>query len=343
MSSLLDRPAGTVHSGAVRAGTFALAALVLSACAGGAQAQDPSVRNSEVQDTAVTVTSCGHQVTLEAAPERVILLETAPVTILDGLGVMDRVVARAGDFPAEYYSPELAEQIQDIPSLSEDLDASGHLMLSQEEVVAQEPDLALGLPDGVTRQGLGDAGIAVLEQDLYCPEPDQDADFEVLWAEIDRLGTVFRTEDESAAMVDELQARITTVETSDAAQRESRTAAVLYPSVGGGPVYAYGTGSMAQPQLEAVGLENVFDDVTDRVFEVQTEELVDRDPEVLILLHQGEPDGVSEAVISLPGAGAMRAVEQDQLIVQRFNFTEPASPLTVEGLERIGQELHDQD
>ncbi|GAA3072770.1 MULTISPECIES: ABC transporter substrate-binding protein [Actinomycetes] len=312
----------------------ALAVLALSGCADEGTAAEPE------RGDAVTVTDCGREVAFEAAPERVILLETAPVTILDGLGVMDRVVARAGDFPAGYYSAELARQIQDIPSLSEDLDASGHLMLSQEEVVAQEPDLALGLPDGVTRDGLGDAGIAVLEQELHCPNHGTDADFETLWAEIDRLGTVFRAPEEATTLIDELQDRVAAVETSDAVRQESRTAAVLYPSVGGGPVYAYGTGSMAQPQLEAAGLENVFADVSERVFEVQTEELVDRDPEVLILLHQGEPDGVAEAVTSLPGAETVRAVEDGSIIVQRFNFTEPASPLTVEGLERITEELH---
>lgn len=325
-----------------RTGSLALTAMLLTGCADGADAQDVTTQDTS-QDTAVTVTSCGHEVTFDAVPERVILLETAPVTILDGLGAIDRVVARAGDFPAGYYSADLAERIQDIPSLSEDLDASGHLMLSQEEVVAQEPDLALGLPDGVTRQGLSDAGIPVVEQELYCPGPGQDAGFETLWSEIDRLGAVFRAEDEAAGLIAELQERIAAVETSDAVQQESRTAAVLYPSVGGGPVYAYGTGSMAQPQLEAAGLENVFDDVSDRVFEVQTEELVDRDPEVLILLHQGRPDGVREAVTSLPGAETMRAVEQERIIIQRFNFTEPASPLIVEGLERITEELHGRD
>lgn len=312
-----------------------LSMLALSGCAAEGTAA-PQAGHAE----AVTVTSCGHRVTFDAAPERVILLETAPVTILDGLGVMDRVIARAGDFPAGYYSAELARQIQDIPSLSDDLDASGHLMLSQEEVVAQEPDLALGLPDGVTREGLGDAGVAVLEQELYCPHPAHQADFTTLWAEIERLGAVFRTAEEASTLITELQDRIAEVENSDEVRQESRTAAVLYPSVGGGPVYAYGTGSMAHPQLEAVGLENVFADVSERVFEVQTEELVDRDPEVLILLHQGEPAGVAEAVTSLPGADTVRAVEQDQVIVQRFNFTEPASPLTVEGLERITEELH---
>ncbi len=37
----------------------------------------------------------------------------------------------------------------------------------------------------------------------------------------------------------------------------------------------------------------------------------------------------------LPGADALRAVRHDAILVQLFNFTEPPTPLSVTGLERI--------
>src|SRR5690606_25880904 len=85
--------------------------------------------------------NCEATVTVEAPPERIVLLESAPVTTLDGIGVLDRVVSRAGAFPLGYYTEDLVTRIEEIPALSEDIDASGHLLISQELVIAQDPDL----------------------------------------------------------------------------------------------------------------------------------------------------------------------------------------------------------
>src|SRR5690606_2888370 len=65
----------------------------------------------------VTVENCGAKVTFDEPPKRVILLESAPVTILQGLGVLDSVVLRAGAFPKEYYDDETNAAIDAIPSL----------------------------------------------------------------------------------------------------------------------------------------------------------------------------------------------------------------------------------
>ena len=91
----------------------------------------------------------------------------------------------------------------------------------------------------------------------------------------------------TASATADLQERLAAVEAA-VGEPSGRTAAVLYPTVGGGTTYAYGTGSMAHPQLEAAGLENVFGDVDERVFEVTLEELLGRDPDVVVL---NEPEG----------------------------------------------------
>lgn len=298
----------------------------------------------------LTVTNCGEKVVFDAAPERVMLLESAPVTILDGLGVLDRVVARAGAFPPGYYDADLAGRIDDIESLSDDIDASGHLTMSAEVVLASQPDLALGLPQGITREALLDGGARTLIQPVYCPTGVGDTSFDSLYEQIETYGRIFDRNAEAADLVDELRGRVTAVEdeTRDAAPR---TAAVLYPSVGGGPMYAYGRASMSQPQLEAAGFENVFADTADRVFEVSIEELIARDPDVLILLYQPDHDhtggleadqqAVLDELAALPGADALQAYRDGDVLVQLFNFTEPPTPLSVDGLERIVERFGD--
>lgn len=282
----------------------------------------------------LTVQNCEAEVVFEQAPERVILLESAPVTILDGLGVLDRVVSRAGSFPAEYYTPDLVKRIDEIPALSENINASGHLLINTEVVIAEEPDLALGLPEGITREGLLDAGANALIQPVYCATGVGDTSFESLYEQVLVYGKIFDRSDEAEALVADLQRRVTAVEEVTAGA-EKRTIAVLYPSIGGGPLYAYGRASMAQPQVEAAGFENVFADTADRVFEVSIEELLGHDPDAIVILYQGDGDAAIKEVTNLPGSESLRALENDDVLAQLFNFTEPPTPLSVDGLERI--------
>ncbi|MGQ0680009.1 MAG: ABC transporter substrate-binding protein, partial [Actinomycetota bacterium] len=154
---------------------------------------------------------------------------------------------------------------------------------------------------------------------------------------VEYLGRVFDREAAADQVVGRLKERVESTRASLEGAPQ-RTAAVLFPTVSGGSGFAYGIKSMAHPQLEAAGFTNVFGDVNDRVFEVTTEELINRNPEVLILLYVGgDPDAVKNAITSLPGADRMKAVQDDAILVQLFNFSEPPTPLVLDGLERIAE------
>lgn len=284
-----------------------------------------------------TLTNCEAEVVLEAAPERVVLLDSAPVTTLDGIGVLDRVVARAGSFPEGYFEPDLAARLEAIPALSEQIDATGHLQINQEVVIAQSPDLVLGLPDGVTREGLRAAGAAALLPRTYCGQLEGRASFEALYEEITSYGTVFDRPVEAAELATTLRERV------DSARQapSGLSAAVLYATLGGGPLYAYGASSMATAQLDALGVENVFASTPERVFEISPEPLLAADPDVLIVLHEGTTpeDEVIAATVGAAQLEALRAVQTGAVLPLLFNFAEPASPLVVDGLERIGSRL----
>lgn len=330
-------------TGALLAATIALASCTSTSGEpdGPLGSDESSTSTSDLADYPKTIENCGTEVTFDAPPERVMLLESAPVTILDGVGAFDRVISRAGQYPDEYYDDDLIAAVKDIPPLTDQLDASGHLEISQEEVIAQEPDLVLGLPDGLSRETLADAGINVLVQELYCPNSSEDATFDTLYAEVERYGEVFGHESQAADLQKSLEQRVQAVEEQELPDGVE-TAAVLYPSQGSGPMYTYGTGSMAAPQLQALGLENVFGDNSERVFEIQTEALIDADPDVIVVLYQGDEKAEQEifdAVATLPGAQDISAFQQDRVITQLFNFTEPASPLTIQGLELLSAEL----
>lgn len=282
----------------------------------------------------VTIENCGAEVSFDRTPERVVLLGPA-VPFLVELGVLDRVTARAGHFPPAYFDEETGADLDQIPVLTDELDTSGHLQISKETVISQEPDLVLGQTDTLSRETLAAVGIPLIEEPAMCEQGLDEPGFDDVYDQLEVYGKVFDREAQAREAIAGLKADLAAVESRVDAD-ESRTAAVLYPTVGGGPTYAYGTKSMAHPQLEAAGFRNVFANVDERVFEVGLEELLGRDPDVLILLHSdGDAAEVEAAVTRLPGAEELTAVRNGDVLAQLFNFTEPPTPLSIAGLERI--------
>ncbi|MDF1601983.1 ABC transporter substrate-binding protein [Nocardioides sp. YIM 152315] len=314
------------------AATLLLAA-GLTAC--GADTDDREPTSAATGSYPVTVENCGAEVTFDRAPESVVLLKSSSVPFLHELGVMDRVTARAGQYPAEYYDDETLAELDEIPLLTDELDSSGHLQISKEVVIGEEPDLVLGEVDNLSRATLDAVDIPLIEEPALCEQGVDEPGFDDVYAQLEVYGKVFGREAEADAAIADLQDDLAEVE-AEVGEPSGRTAAVLYPTVGGGTTYAYGTQSMAQPQLEAAGFENVFDDVDERVFEVTLEELLGRDPDVLVLLYsEGDPAEVEDAITTLPGAEELTAVRHGDVMAQLFNFTEPPTPLSVDGLERI--------
>lgn len=346
------RTPGCWHSRGVRSAAFiAAAALIVSACGGDA---DADADNGVDEDTAETdadaeadgaaagesgafplsTTNCGHEMEFDAPPERVLLLHTAPVQSLQRLGVLDRVVARAGLFPDEYFDEETQAMIDQVPSLVDQIDPDGHFELSNEAVVAEEPDLVMGENDGLTRESLSELGINQLLVPSQCPGATDSPDFDDVYELVEFYGMIFDRADEADVYVEELQERLDEI-TADIAD-EDRTAAALWPTIGGGTGFAYGNVSMTHTQLTAAGFTDVFEDIDERVFEVTLEEVIDRDPDVLLLLYsEGTPEQVEDAIRSLPGADGISAVQNDAIMTQLYNFSDPPTPLTIEGLERI--------
>lgn len=303
------------------------AAVLTAACSGPAEQPAPSGAEAEA---AITVQNCGETLSLEQAPERVVMLDSSAVTMLAQLGVLDRVIARGGEFPAEYYSDEISAALADIPALSSRTDASGHVLISREVVTAEEPDLIIGSTDTVNRSTMTD--VPLIQDRGYCGEIDE-ADFADIYTHVRLYATVFDVAERGEDYVAELEQQVAELKEAVAARSENRTVAVLYPA---GPVtYAYGRSSMSHPIVTTAGLRNVYEDTSERVFEVTAEDLAGRNPDVIIVLRSEDPQAAVDHVHALPGAGAITAVQNDRILSLGFNFAEPPTPLAISGLRQV--------
>lgn len=279
----------------------------------------------------MTVSSCGRDVTFERPPERVVTVGSVAAPLVAAAGAEDRIVVRTfepASFPGEY-----DDELQDVEVVAPTAE------LAREEVIARDPDLVITFEGAATAaDDLADAGIEVLVSRGYCQ--DAAGDVEDILADIELYGRLFGTAEDAKSEVGSLRDRVSAVrqETGESATR--RSAAALIVSRDGSGLSAYGETSTVDEQMETLGLTNVFDDVAKRSFEPGTEALIAGDPEVLILLTQGDQTAESarEAILSRPELRSIAAIREDRIVVVPFGYTGPG-PVAVEGLEVLAGEL----
>lgn len=308
------------------AAVTAVSLLTVAGCSGLA-----SENKNEGQKT--TVHNCGHEVAVSAPPERVMTMGAESVTTLAHLGQLDRVVSRAGVYPDEYFDAQTREQLEKIPALTDRVNATGHLQISVEEILAQRPDLVLGATETANYETLATHGVPVIDEPAYCGT-EGPATWDDVWNQVNLYGQVFDAQSRAGAYAEELKQRVESVKKQ--AEGEGKSVAALYPELGGGVMYAYGAKSMSNPMMETAGLRNVFAGTEERVFEVNAEEVVARNPDVIIALYtSGSGADVAREVTSRSGFGEVKAVKNGDVMPMLLNFAEPATPLSVDGVEKI--------
>jgi iron complex transport system substrate-binding protein len=288
----------------------------------------------------MTVASCGQDVTVDKPVERVVTTDSGAVSLLHAAGGLDKVVARfeLDDAP---YPPEIARALKGIKRVEF---KSGKL--SKEAVVARKPDLIIGAPQpGVDTSSMAAEGIALLVPTGLCggtlyakTTGDGTEDFEDLFKDIDTYGRLLGTEQEAAAGIKDLRSRISAVgiTAGDATDKPS-TAGFLY--VDDSSTSAYGRASMSHAQLKALGITNVFADNPKRIFDVSRKTLIDRDPDVLVLLAFDQTDEqAKKALLRIPGVSQMKAVRNGKIRVLDYYYS-GASTLAINGLEDLAKQL----
>jgi iron complex transport system substrate-binding protein len=154
--------------------------------------QAPAATDATEDGSPFTFTNCGEEFTLDAPPERVLLMEAAAPSLLFAAGAIDRVVARIEDFPEEYYTPDEMEILAAIPALQAEATSTGGVEVSLEAIIEYEPDLVIGYDtETITADALADVGIQLYVMPPFCDNPPKPS-FDSIVDEVRFYGQLLR-------------------------------------------------------------------------------------------------------------------------------------------------------
>lgn len=325
---------------------LATTALTAAAC-GGSDDGDSAAENGAATTAAGAATeggggattypftfeNCGRSITLAKAPEKILTLGTSAVTMLHVAGATDKVVARAGEFGTPTPG-EAGEAVADVPVLAEDDPGT-------EAVVGSGADTVIGYGlFNTTEEDLANSGVTSITLSSACGSDDGEngETFEAMYRDIELYGKLFGSSDEATAAIADLRQRIDAVPSASEDGKPLSAANVYFwgdtPSSRGGH-------SITTEVFNAIGLTNVFEDVEESFIENNMEDLVKRNPDVLVInyLVQGESFEDSKSrLLALPGVAAMDAVKNDRIVGVPAYEMQP-DPNVIDGLERIAGEL----
>lgn len=317
-----SRPLRTRRRRLATAFAVPAAVLLVAGCASTSTASLDAEDESAVTGSAaypLTIDNCGTEVTLEAAPERVVTIKSSTTELLLALGLEDRIVGTAfsdGPVPDEY-----ADAASGLEVLSDKVP-------SQEVTLAAEPDLVFaGWESNLSAEGAGDRtalaqlGVATYvapaacKGEGYMPDP---LTFDEVFREFEEAGAVFGVPDAAADLVADQRAALEAVDAND-----DGLTALWYSSGDDTPYVGAGIGA-PQMIMDAAGLENVAADVHDTWTSMGWEAIVAADPDVIVLVDA--PWNTAESKIAKLEANAataaLPAVQERRYLVVDFPSTE---------------------
>lgn len=282
-----------------------------------------------------TMDSCGRQLTFKESPKKVVSIGLATVPNLIDLGLQDRIVGMTQEVSKNTYPADMEKTMEALPRLTSSMTGSGGVEVSNETILAAEADMTIGPDKNPDWNQLAQAGIQGYAQPGYCknktPKPAELTDIHAVY---DELAAIFDVPEAAAEAKKKVDERIAAA-TKDA-PKDAGTAAVLYITPGETVIWTYGQASMANVMMEQAGLKNLYADKAERVFEVNMEDVLAKDPDYLVIVNIGyTKDETLEAFKQMGNVETLKAVKNNKTTAMPWAWTDPASSLVVNGVEEL--------
>jgi iron complex transport system substrate-binding protein len=252
----------------------------------------------------LTIDNCGREVTFEAPPENVVIMNGASVGEVESflvLGVEDAILANAQSYGISE-DPAMVERIAALPdgglTLNENFDVPA------EQLLALEPDLVISTAAGgfdpaygfAPRDELAAIGANSLITPANCAlgatdataeqqEAFANASVEDSYALLRVLGRVFDVQDKAEEVVADMTARIDAVEAA-VEGTERPTALIVYPGMSmmnANGLPAVMAGGIFDDVLHRAGTLNSFADDADVTASLSQEQLAAADVDLLVV------------------------------------------------------------
>lgn len=284
---------------------------------------DPAPPKSTSTDSAYPRTvmdSTGFSLTLPNRPTRIVSTAPSNTEILFAIGGGEQLV---GVTTYCNYPPE-AKQRQKIGGFSPK-------SISIESIVKLQPDLVLttgGIQQSLTKS-LRQVGLPVLSYDADS--------LDGVVENVRLIGQASGRQREAESLAARLQERLAAARARATAHQTAGPRVLLLLSEE--PLMSVGPKTFLGQMLELAGGQNVFADVTQQYPRISEEQIIQRNPEVIVLWDGGNAAVRREQLTKRPGWGQLDAVRHQRLPAIHEDLISRPTPRLFDGLDELTRAL----
>lgn len=281
------------------------------------------------QSHPVTAEVCGESVVFDEIPQRAIIFEANMIEIMLELGLDEHIAGVwTGEIPSEKVQPQYSTRTAQFEIISEESWPPPGL----EVVLGADPDFVwtgwgygYSQDSGLTPENLAKAGIASYTVSESCARAGgkQVLGFDALYNDILAAGAIFGVSDKAIAMVDVLKAEVTAIQKSIG--EVSEPLRIFNYDSGQDSPFTSGALSMPNTLIETAGGVNIFADVAKDWITVSWEEVIARDPQVILVSDSawGPFEDNVTFLKSLPELANVDAIKHERFVPLTYKQATP--------------------
>ena len=285
----------------------------------------------------VSVQSCDRTVTFDAPPERAISNDVNLTEMMLVLGLADRMIGYTGISGWKTVDEEMRAGVEALPELSERYPSKEVLVGADADFFFAGWNYGMKVGGEVTPETLAPFGIQVYELTESCIHitDKQKASIDDMYADLLNLGTIFGVEERAATLVEGYKAELAAFTQSLETGEPPRV--FVYDS-GEDTPFTAGLYAMPTALIEAAGGRNVMDGFEKSWGTVSWEEVIDQNPEVIVIINYGAvtAEQKREFMRSNPAFAELDAVKHDRFVTLEYVEATPG-PRNIRAIKTLAE------
>ncbi len=282
-----------------------------------------------------SVKSCNRTVIFDAPPERAISNDVNLTEMMLVLGLADRMVGYTGISGWKTLDEEMRTGVDALPELSAKYPSKEVLVGADADFFFAGWNYGMKVGGEVTPETLEPFGIKVYELTESCAHVMQKkrASIEDMYNDLVNLGKIFGVEEYAANIVEEYRSELAAFKEGKGDFNPLRV--FVYDSGEDAPFTA-GLYAMPTALIEAAGGINVMDTLQKSWGTVTWEEVVDRNPELILIVNYGNvtAEQKRQYIMSNPAFANVDAVKNDRFVTLEYVEATPG-PRNIKAIKKL--------
>lgn len=284
----------------------------------------------------VTVKSCDREVTFNASPQRAVSNDVNLTEMMLALGLSDRMVGYTGVSGWKTLDETLRRGVAELPELSPQYPSKEVLLGADADFYFAGWNYGMRVGGEVTPETLAPFDIAVYELTESCIHimEKPKASMDDLYNDLLNLGAIFDVSERAQLLVENYKIDLADFQSS-LPVLEAPVSVFVYDS-GEDKPFTAGQYGMPTALIEAAGGRNIMDDVASSWLEIGWEPVIERNPEVIVIVNYGDVTAEQKIAFMKSNAAfsAIPAVINDRFVVLEYVEATPG-PRNIAAVKRL--------